>query len=216
MPSTSSNPIVSPQKATNWSSIDSASRKPPSAPRAMASAASRRKLDLFQPGDLLQMRGDERGRDAAQVEALAAGQDGGQHLLRLGRREDEFHVLGRLLQRLEQRVERRGREHVHLVDDVDLVLPVRRGVADVVAQFAHLLDAVVAGAVDFQHVQAAALGDLAAGDRTRRTARWSARARSTGIWQECARWWSCPCRAGRRRDKRARAGSGEWRCSACG
>ncbi len=47
-----------------------------------------------------------------------------------------------------------------LVDDVDFVAALRGGVADVVAQVAHLLDAVVRGAVDLEHVEAAALGDF--------------------------------------------------------
>ena len=46
-------------------------------------------------------------------------------LLRLGRRQDELHMRRRLLQRLQQRVERRLGEHVHFVDDVDLE-PARR------------------------------------------------------------------------------------------
>ena len=44
----------------------------------------------------------------------------GNTFLRLGRRKDEFHMARRLLQRLEQRVERRLSEHVHFVDDVNL------------------------------------------------------------------------------------------------
>ena len=114
------------------------------------------------PGDELQMIRDQVRRNAVQIEALAAAQNCRQHLLRLGRREDEFHVRGRLLERLEQRVERRRGEHVHLVDDVDLELPFARRVANVVAQLAHLLDAVVARAVDLEHVEAVALRDLLA------------------------------------------------------
>src|SRR3712207_9349639 len=52
--------------------------------------------------------------------------DRAEHLLRLGRREDELDVVRRLLDQLEQRVEARGRDHVRLVDHVDLV-PARRG-----------------------------------------------------------------------------------------
>jgi hypothetical protein len=48
---------------------------------------------------------------------------------------------------------------VHLVDDEDLELPLRRGVGDRVPQVADLLDAVVGGAVDLDHVQVAALAD---------------------------------------------------------
>ena len=54
-----------------------------------------------------QVLDDERGGNAAQVEALAAGEDRGQDLFRVGGGEDELHVRRRLFERLEQRVERR-------------------------------------------------------------------------------------------------------------
>src|SRR6202044_3451800 len=53
-----------------------------------------------------------------------------------------------------------GGEHVHFVDDVDFVTPLGRRVADVVAQFADLLDAVVGGSVNLEYVETAAFGDL--------------------------------------------------------
>ena len=46
--------------------------------------------------------------------------------LRVGGGEDEHDVGRRLLERLEERVEGRAREHVHLVDDVDLEAAARR------------------------------------------------------------------------------------------
>jgi hypothetical protein len=49
---------------------------------------------------------------------------------------------------------------VHFVDDVDLVATLRRCVAHVVAQVAHVIHAVVGGAVDLDHVEAIALGDF--------------------------------------------------------
>ena len=52
-------------------------------------------------------------------------------------------MLGRFLHRFEQRVERRGGEHVHLVDDVDLVLADRRQIGYLVAQVADVVNAVV-------------------------------------------------------------------------
>ena len=67
---------------------------------------------------------------------------------------------GRLLERLEQRVEGRLREHVDFVDDVDLVACPAGPVLTVAAQFADVIDAVVAGAVDFEHVDVVAAGDL--------------------------------------------------------
>ena len=85
-----------------------------------------------------------------------------QHFLRLGCGENEFHVRWRLLQRFQERVERRRRQHVHLVDDVDFVARLRRRVAHVFAKLAHLFDAIVARAVDLEHVETVAGGDFAA------------------------------------------------------
>jgi hypothetical protein len=92
-----------------------------------------------------------------QRERMVAG-----NLLRLGGGEEEFDVGGRLFQRLQQGVEGVDGEHVHFVDDVDLVAAVGGAEADVVADFPHRLDAVVAGAVDLQHVHGIAGGDFQA------------------------------------------------------
>ena len=54
------------------------------------------------------------------------------------------------------------REHVHFVDDVDFVFALGRRVTNVVAQLAHLFDAVVARAVDLEDVEAVAAGDFLA------------------------------------------------------
>ena len=116
--------------------------------------------DAFLAGDVEQVLGDRFRGDRPQVEALAAGEDGGQDFVRLGGGEDEFHVRRRFFERLEQRVEGGVREHVDLVDVVNLELPARRGEADGLAEVADLFDAVVRGTVDFQHVERAAFGDL--------------------------------------------------------
>ena len=77
------------------------------------------------------------------------------HLLGLGRREDELHVLRRLLDQLEQGVEALRRDHVRLVDDVDLVARRRRREERPLAQVAGVVDATVAGRVDLDDVDAA-------------------------------------------------------------
>ena len=77
-----------------------------------------------------------------EVVALAARDDRRQHLVRVGGREDELDVRRRLLERLQQRVERVLREHVHLVDDVDLEAALDRPVRDRLHQVAHLVDLV--------------------------------------------------------------------------
>jgi len=51
---------------------------------------------------------------------------------------------------------------VHFVDEIDLVTAFGGRIPNVLAQLAHILDTVVAGAVDLDHVETVAGGDLAA------------------------------------------------------
>ena len=73
-------------------------------------------------------------------------------LVRLGGGEEELDVLRRLLQRLQQGVERPGGEHVDLVDVIDLESGAAGPQSGVLPQLADGLDAVVAGPVDLDHV----------------------------------------------------------------
>ena len=107
------------------------------------------------------LRNQVRG-NPVEIEALATAQNGRQHLLRFGRGEDEFYVLRRFFERLEKRVESLRREHVHFVDDVNFVATLGRCITNVVPQLAHLLDAVIARAIDLEHVEAVARGDFLA------------------------------------------------------
>ena len=68
----------------------------------------------------------------------------------------------RLLQGLQQGVEGLLGEHVHFIDDIDLVLALGRQILDLLPQVPDLVDAPVGGAVDFQDVQGGAVGDLPA------------------------------------------------------
>ena len=106
---------------------------------------------------------DVLGIDAPQVEPLHARQDRRQHLLRIRRRHREHHVTGRLLDEFEQRVERRGRGHVHLVEDVDLASTRRRGELGALAQVTRVIDTAVR-----RHVE---LDDVERGPRRDRRAR---------------------------------------------
>ena len=58
-----------------------------------------------------------------------------------------------LLQGLEERVEGRLRQHVDLVDDVDLAPPPGWRVAGILAERPHLVDPAIRGAVDLDHVE---------------------------------------------------------------
>ncbi len=78
--------------------------------------------------------------DPLEVETLTARQDRHRDLADLGRREDEFGMLRRFLERLQQGVEGRGREHVDLVDDIDLVARRDRGIADALKNLPDIAD----------------------------------------------------------------------------
>ena len=62
-------------------------------------------LELLLLREVLEGLHDDLGGDAMEVVLLAAGSDGGRHLVRLGRREDEVDGGRRLLERLEESVE---------------------------------------------------------------------------------------------------------------
>ena len=102
--------------------------------------------------------------------------DGLGNLLRVGRRHDEHHMARRLLERLQQRVERRHREHVDLVDDVDLVAPARR-------RELHAVDNLLANVVDAGaacRIELVDVGVLSRGDKP------AVLARSVGVGSRAA------------------------------
>ena len=117
-------------------------------------------LDAFLLEDPREVTLDLLDREQREVEVLRARTDRGQHPLRLGGREDEHDVRGRLLERLQQRVGRGRAEHVHLVDDVDLALR-RTGEAEVDAlhEVAHVVDAVVRRRVELGEIEERARRD---------------------------------------------------------
>ena len=105
------------------------------------------------------MLDQKRGVDPAQIEALAAGEHGHRHFTDFGGGENEFGVRRRLFQRLQQRVEGSAREHMHFVEDVDLVARRHRRVTDGVVDLADVLDRIVRGGVHLQDVDVPALDD---------------------------------------------------------
>ena len=155
-------------------------------------------------------------RRAREVEAVAAVDDRRQDLVGLGRGEHEDRVRRRLLERLEERVPRRGGEHVRLVEDVDLVAAGDRRVGDLLAQVADVVDRVVRRGVHLDHVE-------------RRGGRRSTRqdshtphgvivgpvARSSARRRGSSPSTSCPCRASRRTGTRGGPCPARSRCAAC-
>ena len=116
-------------------------------------------LDAFLGGDIAEVLHQHVGIDAAQIESLAARQHRHRHLADFGGREHEFGVLGRLLQRLQKGVEGRIRQHVHFVDDVDLVARAGRGIAHAIVDLTDVIDAGVRGGVHLQHIHVPAFHD---------------------------------------------------------
>ena len=100
------------------------------------------------------MGGDVAVADAAEIEALAAGKHGQGQFVRRGSGEDENDVGRRLLQGLQQGVEGLRSQHMHFVDDVDLVFFLGRGEAHPVPQVADIVDAAVGRAVDLDEIKA--------------------------------------------------------------
>ena len=96
------------------------------------------------------------GRHQPERVVVRARTDGADHLFGLRRREDELDVLRRLFDDLEQRVEALRRDHVRLVEDEDLVAVAGRREDGALTDVPGVVDAVVAGRVDLDHVERAA------------------------------------------------------------
>ncbi len=120
------------------------------------------RLDLFRAADVAQVGDRLDVRDAPEVELLAARQDGRRHGLDLGGGEDEDQARRRLLDDLQQRVERLARQSMDFVEDDHFVAIARRTVLEALGELAHLLDLRVGRGVDLEHVHVGAGGDLPA------------------------------------------------------
>lgn len=101
--------------------------------------------------------------DPVEVEPLAAADDSGEDFVRLGRCEKKLHIGRRLFEGLQEGVERLLSEHVHFVDDVDLIVAGGRGISDRLVDLADIVDPAVRGAIDFEDVERAACVDIEAG-----------------------------------------------------
>ena len=90
--------------------------------------------------------------DTREVVDLTAREDGGQHLVALRGGEDEDGVAWRLLQCLEEGIERRCRQHVHLVDDEHLVSAYLGRDAHLVDELAYVVHRVVRCSVQLMYI----------------------------------------------------------------
>ena len=86
------------------------------------------------------MRSDQRWRQLFQIKLQAARQNGDRDFLRIGGRQYELHMRGRLFQRLQHRIEGGLRQHVDFVDDIHLETRIARRIQRALQQFAHIVD----------------------------------------------------------------------------
>ena len=97
---------------------------------------------------------------AAKRKLLAPRSNSRRNLVRLRRAQDKHHPLGRLLERLQQRVKRFVGDLMRLVDDEDFIAVPRRPVPHALAQLPHLVNAAVGSRVDLDHIHRAARRNL--------------------------------------------------------
>ena len=109
--------------------------------------------------DPLQMIGERVERSEAELKVLGTADNGGKHLLRVGRGKHKHHMRWRLFERLQERIGSSGRQHVDLVDDVHLAPTCgsERCAAD---QISHGVDSVVGSRIEFNDVHRRARNNL--------------------------------------------------------
>ena len=144
-----------------------------------------------------QMLGQQTGRHAGQIELQAARQDGDRKFFRIGGREQKFDVGRRFFQGFQQCVKRVVGEHVHFVDQIDLITRMGGRILDVVEQFTGLINLGARRGIDFDQVNETTLIDGGAG-----TTRAAGRAANPRLAVQCLgqharqRGLAYPARAG--------------------
>src|SRR6188472_4390110 len=92
------------------------------------------------------------GIDSTEIEALTARENSDRDLADLRRGKDELCMRRRLFKGLEQRIECLRGEHVHFVENIDLVARTDRSVADGIVDLAYVINTVVRGGIHFDDV----------------------------------------------------------------
>src|SRR6185312_2670211 len=114
--------------------------------------------DLLGGQDLLQQLTQHGRRHQPERVVVSPRPDRRDDFLWLGGGEDELQVRRRLLHQLEEGIEALPRDHVGLVDDVDLESAGHGRVERPLPQVPRVVDAAVRGRVDLDHVDAARAG----------------------------------------------------------
>ena len=142
--------------------IHRAERITHAAARRPRDQAQRRLLErnLLLRRDTPQMRHQIVQADALEIIPLTTAHDRDRNLVRVCRRKNKHDMRRRLLKRLQQRVERLRRQHVHFVDDVNLIAPGRRRIAHGLKHLADFVNASVGRTVDLDDIHRTAFRDL--------------------------------------------------------
>ena len=131
-------------------------------------------VDAFRRKNLVDLAANLRFIQTLQIELQAAAEHRHQQFFRVSGGEQEFDVLGRLFQCLQQRIEGLLGQHVHFVDQIHLVLAAAGHVLRVFDQLAHIVHARVGRGINLQQVDIATginrLAGLAFTTRIRRGA----------------------------------------------
>ena len=106
-------------------------------------------LNRFALQDRAQMLADGLSRHGPQIELQTTRKHGDGNFLRIGGGQDEFQILGGLLQCLEHGVERRAREHVHLIDHEHFEASLHGLVDRLLQELLHLVHAPVGRGIEF-------------------------------------------------------------------
>ncbi len=145
--------------AASWSSVETASRNEPRAPRAISDRAESGAW-IPSPSATRRRQRHELGKPRPlEGERLTARTHGRDDLDEVGRAEDEQEVGRGLFDQLQQRVPGGIGELVRLVEDVDLVAPLDRLQDHALADLANVVDPALRSGVHLDHVEGGAVGD---------------------------------------------------------
>ncbi|OAV67832.1 hypothetical protein Barb6XT_01301 [Bacteroidales bacterium Barb6XT] len=112
---------------------------------------------------VLQVIHDVGNGDAGKVVDLATGEDGRNHLVLLGGRQNKKGMTRRFFQRFEESIESRRTEHVHLINDKDLIPADGRRNAHLLNERADVLHRIVGSRIQFMYIIGTLLVESRAG-----------------------------------------------------
>ena len=111
-------------------------------------------LNAFRPGQFQQSVCNGFNGYSSEVVSLAPGQNRDRKLMHFRGRQYKNHIRWRLLQCFEQRIKGTYRKHMHLIDDINLILSFRRRVRNFFNNLTNVVHAVIGSRVNLYHIHA--------------------------------------------------------------